>query len=204
MALSTALAVALYLASFRPAAARGLAPHGNTGHALYDFFMGRELNPRALGPTWPAWLRRFDWKEFCELYPGLLGWLVLDLACAAKQMERVMAKEGGGTKQGGDEFFHSCLTPPPLTPPHPRLSPFQTGALSPAMALVCAFHAVYVADALAHEPAILTTMDITSDGFGFMLAFGDLAWVPFTYSLQARYLADHASVRERARRGERE
>lgn len=32
-------------------------------------------------------------------------------------------------------------------------------------------------------------MDITTDGFGFMLAVGDLAWVPFTYSLQARYLA---------------
>ena len=31
-------------------------------------------------------------------------------------------------------------------------------------------------------------MDITTDGFGFMLAGGDLAWVPFTYSLQARYL----------------
>ena len=31
-------------------------------------------------------------------------------------------------------------------------------------------------------------MDITSDGFGFMLAVGDLAWVPFVYSLQARYL----------------
>lgn len=28
------------------------------------------------------------------------------------------------------------------------------------------------------------------DGFGFMLAYGDLAWVPFTYSLQARFLAD--------------
>ena len=39
--------------------------------------------------------------------------------------------------------------------------------------------------------AILTTMDITTDGFGFMLAFGDLAWVPFIYSLQARYLVDH-------------
>ena len=36
------------------------------------------------------------------------------------------------------------------------------------------------------EQAILTTMDITTDGFGYMLAFGDLAWVPFTYSLQAR------------------
>jgi delta14-sterol reductase/lamin-B receptor len=33
-------------------------------------------------------------------------------------------------------------------------------------------------------------MDITTDGFGFMLAFGDLSWVPFTYSLQARLLVD--------------
>lgn len=33
-------------------------------------------------------------------------------------------------------------------------------------------------------------MDIISDGFGFMLAFGDLAWVPFVYTLQARYLVD--------------
>lgn len=32
-------------------------------------------------------------------------------------------------------------------------------------------------------------MDITTDGFGYMLAVGDLSWVPFTYSLQARYLA---------------
>ena len=47
---------------------------------------------------------------------------------------------------------------------------------------------LYVWDALFQERAILTTMDIVNDGFGFMLAFGDLAWVPFTYSLQARYL----------------
>jgi hypothetical protein len=31
-------------------------------------------------------------------------------------------------------------------------------------------------------------MDITTDGFGFMLSVGDLAWVPFIYCLQARYL----------------
>ena len=66
-----------------------------------------------------------------------------------------------------------------------------TGAVSPAMALVCLFHGVYVFDALACEPAILTTMDITTDGFGFMLVFGDLVWVPFTYSLQARFLLEH-------------
>jgi hypothetical protein len=34
-------------------------------------------------------------------------------------------------------------------------------------------------------------MDVTTDGFGFMLAIGDLTWVPFVYSLQARYLAFH-------------
>ena len=62
------------------------------------------------------------------------------------------------------------------------------------MMLVCAFHAIYVLDSLWLEPAILTTMDITSDGFGFMLAFGDLTWVPFTYSLQARYLVDFPQV----------
>lgn len=38
------------------------------------------------------------------------------------------------------------------------------------------------------QPAIFTTMDIITDGFGFMLAVGDLTWVPFVYSLQARYL----------------
>jgi Delta14-sterol reductase len=34
-------------------------------------------------------------------------------------------------------------------------------------------------------------MDITTDGFGFMLSIGDLSWVPFAYSLQARYLVFH-------------
>ena len=41
------------------------------------------------------------------------------------------------------------------------------------------------------QEAVLTTMDIKHDGFGFMLAFGDLAWVPFTYSLQAQFLLYH-------------
>lgn len=44
------------------------------------------------------------------------------------------------------------------------------------------------------ESAILTTMDITTDGFGLMLAFGDLVWVPFIYSIQARYLSVHPIV----------
>jgi len=67
------------------------------------------------------------------------------------------------------------------------------GSVSVSMIMVNAFQLIYVIDALWNEAAILTTMDITTDGFGFMLAFGDLAWVPFTYGLQARYLA-HTNV----------
>jgi Delta14-sterol reductase len=66
------------------------------------------------------------------------------------------------------------------------------GAVSPSMLIVVLAQGMYVWDALYNERSVLTTMDITSDGFGFMLAFGDLAWVPFTYSLQAKYLVDHA------------
>lgn len=44
---------------------------------------------------------------------------------------------------------------------------------------------------LSPQEAILTTMDLMHDGFGFMLAFGDLVWVPFTYTLQAYYLVSH-------------
>ena len=75
-----------------------------------------------------------------------------------------------------------------------------------SMWLVLFFQGWYVVDGLYNEvsiyfcissvedlmpfskPAIFTTMDITTDGFGFMLAVGDLTWVPFVYSLQARYL----------------
>ena len=50
---------------------------------------------------------------------------------------------------------------------------------------------VYVFDAIYMEPAILTQIDLTTDGFGLMLSFGDLTWLPFIYSLQARYLSVH-------------
>ena len=67
----------------------------------------------------------------------------------------------------------------------------QTGSVSIAMWLVFAFQLMYVADYFVNEPAILTTMDIKHENFGFMLCFGDLAWVPMTYTLQAHYLIEH-------------
>lgn len=58
------------------------------------------------------------------------------------------------------------------------------------MAIVVGLQALYVADSVFCEDCLLSTIDIIQDGFGYMLAFGDLGWVPFTYSLQARFLAD--------------
>ena len=67
----------------------------------------------------------------------------------------------------------------------------EYGFVSTAMALVCVLQALYVIDYFANEPAILTTMDIKHENFGLMLAFGDMVWVPMTYSLQAAYLVHH-------------
>jgi len=145
--ISLLLSIYLYINSFNNGGNRNknkiLAQGGNTGNFIYDFFIGRELNPRIFS---------FDLKVFCELKPGLIGWIIIDYSMAIHQYELY-------------------------------------GNISNGMILVCLFQTIYVADALWFEQSILTTMDVTTDGFGYMLAFGDLAWVPFTYSLQARYLA---------------
>jgi len=127
---------------------RELAAGGHSGNLIYDWFIGRELNPRITLPIFGT----IDIKAFCELRPGMLGWILMDLAFIARQYKLY-------------------------------------GYISDSIILITVFQALYVFDALWMEPAILTTMDITADGFGFMLAFGDLAWLPFIYSLQARYLA---------------
>ncbi|XP_077403124.1 delta(14)-sterol reductase TM7SF2 [Vanacampus margaritifer] len=138
------LSVYLYICSFW-APAHALALGGNTGNPLYDFFIGRELNPR---------IGHFDLKYFCELRPGLIGWVVVNFGMLMQEVE-------------------------------------LRGSPSLAMILVNSFQLLYVADALWNEEAVLTTMDIVHDGFGFMLVFGDLTWVPFTYSLQAAFLVEH-------------
>ena len=64
--------------------------------------------------------------------------------------------------------------------------------VSLAMVCVCFFHFWYIADYYLHEEAILTTWDIKHENFGWMLCWGDLTWLPFTYTLQALYLAQRA------------
>ncbi|KAF8251840.1 ERG4/ERG24 ergosterol biosynthesis protein [Wilcoxina mikolae CBS 423.85] len=122
-----------------------LAEHGNTGNPLYDWFIGRPLNPR---------IGSFDLKEFSELRPGMILWPVLNFSYLAHQYQTL-------------------------------------GRVTDSMIIVNIFQFWYVIDSFINEPAVLTTMDIATDGFGFMLSFGDLCWLPFVYSLQGRYLAMH-------------
>ncbi len=69
------------------------------------------------------------------------------------------------------------------------------GYVSPGMWLVCAFQLLYVTDYFVFEDAILSTWDIRHEPFGFMLGWGCLVWIPFMFSLQAVYLANHPDAR---------
>lgn len=158
-----------------------LAIGGRTGNPIYDvspgcrrqagcsladsgqFFIGRPLNPTP--PLFP----NFDIKTFNEVRPGIIGWVLLNIACASEQYLRL-------------------------------------GKLTDSMIIVLVAEGWYCFDSLWNEASllmvlvgswltrqsgILTQMDITTDGFGYMLAFGNLTWVPMVYGLQARYLAFH-------------
>lgn len=153
-----ALATWVYIRSFSVKAGnpeqRELAAGGHSGNIIYDWYIGRELNPRCKIPLLGT---EIDIKSFMELRPGMIGWMVLDFAWMAKQYG-------------------------------------SYGYVTDSMLMVTISQSLYILDALFNESAILTTMDLTTDGFGFMLSFGDLVWVPFVYTIQARYLSVHPIV----------
>ncbi|KAG0680332.1 erg24, C-14 sterol reductase [Pichia californica] len=121
---------------------RILGVGGNSQNPIFDWFIGRELNPR---------IGEWDIKLFCELRPGLLLWFLLNLSSLQRQFQNL-------------------------------------GYITNSMILVNVLQFVYIFDGVLNEEGCLTMIDITTDGFGFMLAFGDLCWVPFCYCLQSRYL----------------
>ncbi len=66
----------------------------------------------------------------------------------------------------------------------------RDGELSTAMILYQAFTAIYVFNYFQFEYGMLYTWDIVAERFGFMLVWGDLAFVPFAYSVVGWYLLD--------------
>src|SRR5262249_50380120 len=65
------------------------------------------------------------------------------------------------------------------------------GRLSAPMILVLSLQLLYIADYFWHEEAILSTIDLKHENFGWMLLFGNLVFVPFFFSLQAAFLVSH-------------
>ncbi|CAG7905822.1 unnamed protein product, partial [Brassica rapa] len=65
----------------------------------------------------------------------------------------------------------------------------QDGSLSQSMILYQIFCALYILDYFFHEEYMTSTWDIIAERLGFMLVFGDLLWIPFTFSIQAWMVA---------------
>jgi len=128
--------------------ARPGGPSKVTGDFFVDYFFGPALNPRVPPVT------GFDFKFFCESRPGLIGWMVINVALALTQYER-------------------------------------HGFVSLPMCTVVALQLFYILHYFWSESFVLSTIDIRTERFGWMLAYGDLAFVPMTYCLQAFYLIEH-------------
>jgi protein-S-isoprenylcysteine O-methyltransferase Ste14 len=68
----------------------------------------------------------------------------------------------------------------------------QQGHLSTAMLVVSVCQLWYITDFFVFESNLLSMLDIIYENFGFMLAFGCVVWIPFTFALQQQYLLVHA------------
>lgn len=64
----------------------------------------------------------------------------------------------------------------------------QDGTLSQSMILYQLFCALYILDYFVHEEYMTSTWDIIAERLGFMLVFGDLVWIPFSFSIQGWWL----------------
>ncbi|KAK2387937.1 Delta(14)-sterol reductase [Trifolium repens] len=64
----------------------------------------------------------------------------------------------------------------------------QDGTLSKSMILFQLFCALYILDYFVYEEYMTSTWDIIAERSGFMLVFGDLVWIPFTFSIQGWWL----------------
>lgn len=62
------------------------------------------------------------------------------------------------------------------------------GYVTNSMIIVNVLQALYVIYFFWYESWYLHTIDISHDHFGWMLAWGDLAWLPYMYTLQGLYL----------------
>lgn len=138
---------ALLLAKHRLLSAGGVEASANRPRfssplsLLRDFVLGAELNPRLLGTE-----LKFFW-----LRPSMIGWQLLNLSLAVKQLETY-------------------------------------GFITDRMLLYQLLTGAYILDYFWYEPKMTSTWDIIAERFGLMLIWGDIVFISFAFSLQARFL----------------
>ncbi|GJP43676.1 hypothetical protein CLOM_g3114 [Closterium sp. NIES-68] len=182
-AFTVLLSLALYLAGLLSSNAKSssLKPkfHGNF---ISDFIYGVQLNPSVFG---------IDLKFFC-LRPAMMGWLLINLSIAAKQHDLLL--------KSPDHSHAITLASLNLTSILPASIASSSIATLPIitvpMFLYQVFTAIYVLDYFWFEEYMTSTWDIIAENFGFMLVFGDLIWIPFTFSVQAWWLLAHGTARD--------
>jgi len=69
---------------------------------------------------------------------------------------------------------------------------FKFGYVTKSMVIVTLLHMLYILDFFFNEDWYLKTIDIAHDHYGWYLAWGDLVWLPWMYTLQGFYLSTHA------------
>ncbi|PIN03195.1 Sterol reductase/lamin B receptor [Handroanthus impetiginosus] len=67
----------------------------------------------------------------------------------------------------------------------------QEANLSRSMILYQLFCFIYILDYFFYEEFMTSTWDIIAERLGFMLVFGDLVWIPFTFSIQGWWLLNN-------------
>ncbi|CAI6001589.1 unnamed protein product [Closterium sp. NIES-64] len=182
-AFTVLLSLALYLAGVFSTNAKSssLKPkfHGNF---ISDFIYGVQLNPSVFG---------LDLKFFC-LRPAMMGWLLINLSIAAKQHELLLK-----LPDNSHAITLASLNLTSILPASVASSSIATlPIITLPMFLYQVFTAIYVLDYFWFEEYMTSTWDIIAENFGFMLVFGDLIWIPFTFSVQAWWLLAHGTARD--------
>ncbi len=129
-------------------------------------FSGIALYDLFMGIEFNPRIGSLDFKLFHNGRPGIVAWTLISI-------------------------FHTSVLLPLVHISFAAAQYNKWGYVTNSMIIVNILHAVYVLDFFYNEDWYLRTIDIAHDHFGWMLAWGDSVWLPWTYTLQGFFLVTH-------------
>ncbi|XP_039287743.1 uncharacterized protein LOC111059087 [Nilaparvata lugens] len=207
------VSVALYVKGGRPSAVPN--PNGSTGNVVYDFWIGREINPR---------LGIFDVKQFLLrtavieslIYDGLVLWKAIDgkqvsaypptLVAITLLQALVMLDHLWHEEQFLSSFHTQHEGCGYMTVMASLIWPFaatfliydglvlwkaidgkQVSAYPPTLVAITLLQALVMLDHLWHEEQFLSSFHTQHEGCGYMTVMASLIW-PFAATFVSKYL----------------